>query len=202
MNLRRAILNFAHPIRTLSVLSHLVSRKDVSRIDFCMGFFHFSWTAPIQLTICLVLLLTNLGVSSLVGFAFFVAVFPLQSLAMKKLVGMRKRSMIWTDKRAKLLQELLPNMRVLKYFAWEKSFLKRIGQYRSNELKYIRNLLVLRGLTSATAVSLPIFAAILSFITYSLLGHSLQAPIVFTSLTLFQLLRLPLIILRESHHPV
>lgn len=42
---------------------------------------------------------------------------------MKKLILMRKKSMAWTDKRAKLLQELLPNMRVLKYFAWEVSIL-------------------------------------------------------------------------------
>lgn len=180
----------------------MLSDKDVSRIDFCMGFFHFGWTAPIQLIICLILLLTNLGVSSLVGFAFFIIVFPLQSLAMRKLIGMRRRSMLWTDKRAKLLQELLPNMRVLKYFAWENSFLKRIGEYRSNELKYIRNLLMLRSLSNATAVSLPVFAAVISFITYSLLGHNLEAPIVFTSLTLFQLLRLPLMILRESLHPI
>lgn len=137
-----------------------------------MGFFHFSWTAPIQLIICLILLLTNLGVSSLAGFAFFIFVFPLQSYAMKKLIGMRKRSMVWTDKRAKLLQELLPNMRVLKYFAWEVPFLKRIGEYRTNELKFIRNLLILRSLSNATAVSLPVFAAIISFIVYSLLGVS------------------------------
>lgn len=135
-----------------------------------MGFFHFSWTAPIQLIICLILLLLNLGVSSLVGFAFFAIVFPFQSYAMKKLIGMRKKSMAWTDKRAKLLQELLPNMRVLKYFAWEVPFLKRIGEYRSNELKYIRNLLVLRSLSNSAAVSLPVFAAVISFIVYNLLG--------------------------------
>lgn len=34
---------------------------DVSRIDFCCGFFHMSWAAPIQMTICLILLLLNLG---------------------------------------------------------------------------------------------------------------------------------------------
>ena len=34
---------------------------DVSRIDFCCGFFHMAWTAPIQMVICLILLLINLG---------------------------------------------------------------------------------------------------------------------------------------------
>jgi len=34
---------------------------DTSRIDFCCGFFHMAWAAPIQMTICLILLIINLG---------------------------------------------------------------------------------------------------------------------------------------------
>lgn len=91
---------------------------------------------------------------------------------MKKLIGMRKFSMAWTDKRAKLLQELLPNMRVLKYFAWEVPFLNKIREYRTNEVKHIRNLLILRSMSNATAVSVPVFASVISFIVYSLIGVS------------------------------
>ncbi len=50
---------------------------------------------------------------------------------------------------------------------------------------------------SAVAFSLPVLSAVLSFVVYSLTGHKLQADIVFTSLTLFQLLRMPLILLRK-----
>jgi hypothetical protein len=41
---------------------------DVSRIDFCCGFFHVAWTAPIQMAVCLVLLLLNLGWSFIILF--------------------------------------------------------------------------------------------------------------------------------------
>lgn len=78
-----------------------------------------SWTSPIQMAICLVLLLLNLGYSSLAGFGFFVLATPLQTHVMKKSFLIRKKSMAWTDKRAKLLQELLGGMRVIKFFAWE-----------------------------------------------------------------------------------
>jgi hypothetical protein len=42
--------------------------------------------------------------------------------------------MEWTDKRAKLLQELLGGMKVIKYFAWEMPFLDRIEGYRQREM--------------------------------------------------------------------
>ncbi|KAF8332585.1 P-loop containing nucleoside triphosphate hydrolase protein [Cantharellus anzutake] len=113
-------------------------------------------------------------------------------------VSPSEASMRWTDKRAKLLQELLSTMRVIKFFAWEIPFLERINEYRTNELRYIRNLLVFRASTYAMAFSLPVLSAVFSFVAYSLSGHKLQPDIVFTSLSLFQLLRIPLMVLPMS----
>ena len=111
---------------------------DVSRIDFCMGYFHMSWAAPIQLIICLILLLINLGPSALAGFAFLLIGVPVQTYGVKRFFSLRVKSMAWTDKRSKLLQELLSGMRVIKLFSWEVPFLKRISEYRHNEMKYVR----------------------------------------------------------------
>ncbi|CAL1716557.1 unnamed protein product [Somion occarium] len=171
---------------------------DVSRIDFCCGFFHLSLIAPVQMAICLILLLLNLGPSALAGFAFFVLGTPAQTIVMKRLTGFRQKSMAWTDKRAKLLQELLGGMKIIKFFAWEVPYLKRIADYRSHEIKYIRSLLMLRSANNAVAVSLPVLASVLSFVAYSLSGHSLDPANIFSSLTLFQLLRLPLMLLPMS----
>lgn len=110
---------------------------DVSRIDFACGLFHMAWTAPIQMIICLVLLILNIGPSALAGFAVFVALMPLQSVLISKLFSLRKISMQWTDKRAKLLQELLTGIKVIKFFAWEVPYLKRIYEIRDKELVYV-----------------------------------------------------------------
>ncbi|KAH8100094.1 P-loop containing nucleoside triphosphate hydrolase protein [Cristinia sonorae] len=168
---------------------------DVSRIDFCAGFFQMALTAPVQMAICLVLLLIYLGPSALTGFAFFVLCTPIQTKVMTRLMSLRHKSMMWTDKRAKLLQELLGGMKIIKYFSWELPYLKRIGEYRNNELKYIRSLLIIRGGNNAVAISLPVLASVLSFVTYAALGHQLNAADIFASLTLFNLLRLPLMLL-------
>ncbi|KAI6099708.1 ABC transporter [Pisolithus sp. B1] len=171
---------------------------DVSRVDYCMGYFHMAWTAPIQLVICLILLLINLGPSALAGFALFIVVTPINTYTVKRLFSFRLKSMQWTDKRSKSLQEMLGGMKVIKFFAWEGPFLKRISEFRYLEMGYIRTLLVLRTAMNAVALSLPALASVIAFITYSLLGHSLDAATVFTSLTLFQLLRLPLMLLPMS----
>ncbi|KAL1739679.1 putative YOR1-ABC transporter, partial [Schizophyllum fasciatum] len=132
---------------------------DVSRIDFCCGFFHMSWTSPIQLAICLALLIINLGPSALAGFALFFIASPIQTQTLKALFKLRKNSMVWTDKRAKLLQELLGGIKIIKVFNWETPFLRRIEEYRKREMGYIRSLLVSRSANFAAAMSLPIFAS-------------------------------------------
>lgn len=95
------------------------------------------WAAPIQMAICLVQLIINLGPSALAGFAVFVIITPLQGWIMQNLIKIRVKAMRWTDKRAKMLQELLGGMKVIKYFAWEVPMLKRIGEYRMHEMGWV-----------------------------------------------------------------
>ena len=106
------------------------------RIDFACGFFHFCWIDLIVLTVGIVLLLVNLGPSALAGIAFFALIAPTQGRIMKAFIAMRIKTMLWTDKRAKLLQELLGGMKIIKFFAWEDPFLKRIAEYRKKEMRY------------------------------------------------------------------
>ncbi|KAF8557120.1 P-loop containing nucleoside triphosphate hydrolase protein [Imleria badia] len=171
---------------------------DVSRIDFCSGYFHMSWTALIQVIICLILLLINLGPSALAGFALLIIATPINTMVMKRLFSIRIKSMSWTDKRSKLLQEMLSGIRVIKLFSWELPFLKRVAEYRMLETANIRSLLIFRAGSTAFAVSIPTLAAVIAFITYSLTGHSLTAANIFSSLALFQLIRPPLMLLPMS----
>ena len=89
----------------------------------------------IQLALCLGLLIANLGPSALAGFSVFFVTTPIQAKVVKILFGIRRKTMVWTDKRAKLLQELLGGMKLLKFFAWEAPFLKRLAGYRKNEMR-------------------------------------------------------------------
>lgn len=137
-------------------------------------------------------MIVQLKYSALPGIAFLVIATPAQATIMKKLFLLRKRSMVWTDKRAKLLQEILGGMRIVKFMAWEIPFLNRIGAIRNMELGYVRTLLVYRSGMMAVAMSLPILAAIIAFVTYVSTAHELEPATVFATITLFQLMRMPL----------
>jgi len=87
--------------------------------------------------ICLMFLLLQLGPSALAGFAFFILATLVQTYVMKCLSALRKKNMDWTDKRIKLLQELLGGMKVVKFFAWEIPYLERVSICRKEEMAYI-----------------------------------------------------------------
>ncbi|KAF8530144.1 ABC protein [Hysterangium stoloniferum] len=185
---------FAHP--NSSLLNHMST--DVSRINYCAQWFHCSWTAPIQVIICLIILLVQLGPSALAGFCLFIVMTPIQERAMAYQLKIRKGSMRWTDQRASLVQELLSGMRIVKWFTYEKPFLKRLWFIRHMELKGIRWILIILAGNQAAALSIPALAAILAFVTYSLSGNSLDPAVIFSSLSLFQLLRQPLMVLPRA----
>ncbi|KAK4687016.1 hypothetical protein P7C73_g3094, partial [Tremellales sp. Uapishka_1] len=172
------------------IVNHIST--DTSRIDFAAGFFHIIWTGPVQFIVAMIILLVLIGYSALPGIGFLLIMSPVQIWIMKNLFVVRKKSMIWTDKRAKLLQEILGGMRIVKLMAWELPFLRRLGAIREMELKYVRTLLIFRSGMMAFAMSLPTLAAILSFITYKSTQHNLEAATIFTVITLFQIMRLPL----------
>lgn len=85
--------------------------------------------------VCLVQLIINLGPSALAGFATFLALMPVQGLFIAGLIKGRVNVMVWTDKRVKTLQELFGGMMVIKYFTWEEPMLKRVREYRGQEMR-------------------------------------------------------------------
>jgi ATP-binding cassette subfamily C (CFTR/MRP) protein 1 len=187
--LYRKAMKLSGKARTIVTNGRLVNHigTDCSRIDFCAGFFHMSWTAPITLIIIMIILIVQIGASCLTGLAFLLIMIPPQSWVMKKMFGFRRKAMVWTDKRARLIGELLSGMRVLKFFAWEIPYLGKLNEFRSAELQQIRKLLIARAGTTGVAMSLPTLATVIAFVTYANTGHTINAASIFTSLTLFQL---------------
>jgi len=150
------------------------------------------WTAPIQLVITLILLLINISYSALSGYALIVLMMPILGKSIKSLFKRRKAINKITDQRVSLTQEILGAVRFVKYFGWEMSFLERIETIRRKEIRSIQFLMAIRNAINAISMSIPIFASMLAFITYALTAHALNPAFVFSSLALFNSIRIPL----------
>jgi len=165
---------------------------DTYRVDQASGFFHMIWTSPVAIVITIVLLLINLTYSALPGLGLLMIMMPLLGRAVRSLFRRRMSINKVTDQRVSLTQEILQAVRFVKYFGWETSFLERIDAIRRREIRGIQILLAIRNGIMSVGMSMPIFASMLAFITYSLTDHGLNPARIFSSLALFNSLRIPL----------
>ncbi|KAJ5175109.1 uncharacterized protein N7482_000986 [Penicillium canariense] len=165
---------------------------DIDRINLAMGMFHMIWSAPISIIVTLVLLIVNIGYSCLSGYALLVFGIPFLTYAVRFLIRRRRNINKITDQRVSLTQEILQAVRFVKYFGWESSFLARLKEIRKREIRSIQTLLAVRNAIMCVSMSIPVFASMLAFITYALSKHDLDPAPIFSSLALFNSLRMPL----------
>ena len=120
----------------------------------------------------------------------------------KKLVGVGlqlfKKSLASTDERISLISEVMGSMEIIKCYAWEPSLKARIVETRDVELKWIKQNSIVRAINMFFISAIPIFVTFFTFLVYvSIPGNKLTASVAFTSLSLFSVLRMPLIMLPQ-----
>ncbi|KAI0646268.1 multidrug resistance-associated ABC transporter [Trametes meyenii] len=165
---------------------------DTTRLDRNSAFVHNLWVAPIQIAIGIGLLIRNLGYSALVGLAVLIVGFPVQLVLARIMFASRKKGVVLTDQRVRMTSEVLSGIRLLKYYAWEGFYAHQVGVLREKEIHMIRRIAAARSSIIGAVTIIPILASVLSFITYALTKHNLDIAIIFSSLQLFNIIRMPL----------
>ncbi|KAF9354827.1 hypothetical protein BGX34_010786 [Mortierella sp. NVP85] len=168
---------------------------DTSRIDLAVDGLMLVVVVPIGCLITVGLLTYLMGPSALLGTFVLIMSNPLQAWAMTALNPIRERALKFTDTRIRVMTEILQGIKVIKFFTFEPSFLKKVSSIRDSELHGLAILMQVRGIIYSISSSLPIFASALSFVLYAALGNKLEARIIFPALTLFTALRVPLLVL-------
>jgi ATP-binding cassette subfamily C (CFTR/MRP) protein 1 len=102
------------------------------------------WSAPIQVIVSLYMLWVLLGPSVLAGLAVMILTTPVSAVIMKKLGTIQEKMMQSKDLRTKIMNEVLNGIRVIKFYAWENSFINKILEIRAQELKTLRSSVYLR----------------------------------------------------------
>ncbi|KAJ0927366.1 putative ABC-type xenobiotic transporter [Helianthus annuus] len=159
---------------------------------------HILWSAPFRIILALVLLYQQLGVASIIGAFLLVLTFPIQTLVVSKMQKMTKEGLQRTDKRIGLMNEILAAMDTVKCYAWEGSFQEKVQSVRTEELSWFRKVQMLGAFFTFILNSIPVVVIVVSFGMFTLLGGELTPARAFTSLSLFAVLRFPLIMLPNT----
>jgi hypothetical protein len=80
------------------------------------------------------------------------------------------------------MNEVMQGIRVIKYFAWEESFLDKIKLIRTDEVATLKKGSYIRAGTAFIWTGTPLLVSIATFATFTLSGNDLTAETAFTAL--------------------
>lgn len=167
---------------------------DSFKVSEISAYLHFLWAStPIQIIVAVVLLYQLLGLSSIAGIVAMIVLLPVNMIIAKRFASVQKKILAATDARIHTTNEVLTNIRIIKYFAWEQRFLGHVDAKRQVELMHLRSRYILWSLAATVWGGAPVLITFLSFAIYTLVEKKDLVPsIAFTALSLFQILRIPL----------
>ncbi|KAJ2781265.1 hypothetical protein H4R18_002986 [Coemansia javaensis] len=171
---------------------------DVERVaEFTGLWWYYLWSSPLQLVVILVMLYRTLGWSVVVGVLTMAASAPITARVTQRTSAINKLLMAYRDQRMKVTEEMLAGIRIIKLYAWESTFIRRINSVRQGlELDALRRYGLMRAALSFVTSLLPFLVSFATFGLYSVADNTSHGPLtpqlVFVSLALFNMLKAPL----------
>jgi ABC-type multidrug transport system fused ATPase/permease subunit len=177
----------------LGTIINLMS-VDSFKISECTSYLHFLLaSAPTMLGVSIALLWQVMGLSAIPGLIVMALLLPINIFLARGFSYTQKKIMAATDKRIHTTNEILQNIRIIKYFAWEERLGAIVNEKRRVELKALRNRYIVWALAVAIWNTVPILITFFSFLMYTKIeGKPLYPSVAFTAISLFLLLRIPL----------
>ncbi|ORZ41094.1 hypothetical protein BCR44DRAFT_56092 [Catenaria anguillulae PL171] len=179
--------------RTTESDVNVLVATDIGRILDYVCYIQYLFSTPIQLVLCIGSLYMILGWSALTGVAILAFMIPMQTWLGKIMESQQDKVMTATDARVKKMTEVLQGIQIIKFFAWESKFLEIIQSLRSKEIGKLRRYWLTMAGVNQLYHMVPTLVTLVTFFCYAgIAGEELSATKVFTSLSLFQVLRMPL----------
>ena len=175
-------------------LGEMVQLMSVDGVRLCNSapYLHLVWSAPFQLVVSTALLYRVVGASVFGGLMLMIVLIPVNTYIARKQQSLNKQIMKIKDERSNVMDEILQGIRVIKYFAWERSFMGKVSEIREREIALIwKN--ALWGIASVFLwAGSPMLVALITFAFYAWAGNELKPSVAFSALALFNVMRFPL----------
>uniref|UniRef100_A0A8C5J7S6 Multidrug resistance-associated protein 4 n=1 Tax=Junco hyemalis TaxID=40217 RepID=A0A8C5J7S6_JUNHY len=181
--------NVAMAKTTTGQIVNLLS-NDVNKFDQVTIFLHFLWAGPLQAIAVTVLLWMEIGPSCLAGMAVLIILLPVQTCIGRLFSSLRSKTAALTDVRIRTMNEVISGMKIIKMYAWEKSFAELVNGLRRKEIAMVMKSSYLRGLNLASFFVASKITVFMTFMAYVLLGNVISASRVFVAVSLYGAVRL------------
>ncbi|KAI5959813.1 YCF1 [Candida pseudojiufengensis] len=167
---------------------------DVQRLQDLVQNLQVIWSGPFQIIICLYSLHDLIGNSMWAGVAIMLIMIPLNAIIARTQKKLQKTQMKYKDKRSRLINEILNNIKSLKLYGWEQPYLQRLNYVRNDlELNNLKKMGIFMAVSNFTWNLAPFLVSCSTFGVFVLTQkRSLSTDLVFPALSLFNLLSFPL----------
>ncbi|XP_019436154.1 PREDICTED: ABC transporter C family member 13 isoform X3 [Lupinus angustifolius] len=160
-------------------------------VNLCNSF-HDLWSLPLQIGVVLYLLYTQVKFAFVAGLAITILLIPVNKWISKLIARATEQMMKEKDERVRRTGELLTYIRTLKMYGWELLFSSWLMETRSLEVKHLSTRKYLDAWCVFFWATTPTLFSLCTFGLFALMGHQLDAAMVFTCLALFNTLISPL----------
>ncbi|KDN53139.1 putative YCF1-vacuolar ABC transporter [Tilletiaria anomala UBC 951] len=170
---------------------------DATRLQDLCTYGHIIWSALFQMTLAFISLYSLMGWQAFVGVAIMVVSVPLNTVLARYMKKLSEKQMVVKDRRTRMMNEILQNIKTIKLFAWEDAFAKKLNQVRNvEELRLLRVVGTVSAFFNFFWTAIPFLVSLATFTTYAFTSDvPLTADVIFPALSLFSLLQFPIAML-------
>ncbi|EDV27233.1 uncharacterized protein TRIADDRAFT_54972 [Trichoplax adhaerens] len=196
----RVALSAAVYRKTLKLSSGAVSRittgrivnilaNDMLKFNDVTKYLTFLWVGTATAIAMIAILWLQIGIATFGVISVVALVLGLKSYVASLLATERLRYLKYADERVKIMNEIITGMRVIKMYAWEKSFAKVVTAIRKKEIKHILRIAYMRAFLVTMQFVSPLLMLYFSVVMYGLFGNRLDIVKIFTVFSLLQGIR-------------
>ncbi|OAQ30498.1 hypothetical protein K457DRAFT_31633 [Linnemannia elongata AG-77] len=169
-------------------ISNLVA-VDVKTIEGTIIQLDELYGLPLQAVLSSIGLYHLLGPAAVIGIGFMIVTMPLPAVLASVFMRLFNSIMESKDDRMDVLTEMLSGMRTVKYFGWETKFVEKITNAREKELKDNKKMYTQMSFASIAWSIMPLVNMVVLLVAYTVFyGHTITASVLFTTLSLFEIL--------------
>ena len=162
-----------------------LAAEDANKLVHGIKWMYLMINAPFTIIIAFAILYSQVGVGAFIGMGLIIILIPVNKWIGNKLKRIQEQRTKVKEKRIKIMNEVLNGIKVLKLYAWEKSFLKRVTDVRDEEIDVLKKSALIHGGLELMFRACPFFVRMVGYVAFINSGGYLDAAVAFSTADLF-----------------